>query len=129
MPRNPLSAGEVRQLSPAQRDHLIDHIDGAVAIVRAGPHLAPVRHSLLKLSLLQPQERGTTRPAFTILTERGRRAVGMILGECADALVRAGLLEQQNPLQVLRELKARLSPDGGQVPAASILGRRGKAHF
>jgi hypothetical protein len=99
----PVSESTIRNLSPNQRDLLVDHIDHAVDVVLSNQHLFNARNALMKLGLLKGTE--TIRPRTTVLTERGRMAVGMILGECADALVRAGLLEQENPLQVLAQLK------------------------
>lgn len=104
MSKRPLSDAEVRRLSSAQRDLLITHIDGDVAVTIG--HGTAARQALMRSGLLYPTVPGARRPRFTRLTERGRRAVGMILGDCADALVKAGLLEQANPLQVLQQLKA-----------------------
>jgi hypothetical protein len=50
----------------------------------------------------------------------------LILGEYADALVRAGLLEQMNPLQVLRALQARKTAPAG-IPAGIGSPSLGKA--
>lgn len=94
----------IRRLTASQRELLIDHIDGEVDVVTANHHMTGVRGSLMKAGLLLGT--ATKRPRTTILTEPGRRAVGMVLGDYADALVRAGLLEQENPLQVLQSLKA-----------------------
>ena len=44
-------------------------------------------------------------------------AVAMILGDYADALVRAGLLEQENPLLVLQRLKAARRGELPETPA------------
>ena len=104
MPRPPLTEGDVNRLTTSQRDMLVDHIDGEVEVIAT--HLARVRISLMQIGLLRGATCHTIRPRATVLTERGRMAVGMILGQCADRLVRAGLLEQENPLQVLRQLKA-----------------------
>jgi hypothetical protein len=100
-----LSDGAIRQLTSLQRDLLIDHIDGEVLLSMANRHLVQVRNALMRNGLLRGSSPHTIRPRGTVLTERGRAAVGMILGDCADALVRAGLLAQENPLQVLRRLK------------------------
>lgn len=126
MTARPLSSGEVRRLTTYQRDLLVDHIDGEMDVVTANRHLTGVRNSLMRVGLLKGATPNTNRPRCTVLTERGRMAVGMILGECADALVRAGLLKQRNPLQVLRDLKDQLSPDGEPVPISALL--RGKVH-
>jgi hypothetical protein len=98
--------GAIRKLSSAQRSFLIDHVDGEVELTPARRHLIQVRNSLMKMKLLRGAIAHTIRPRGTVLTEHGRYAVGVILGDYADGLVRAGLLEQENPLWVLKQLKA-----------------------
>jgi hypothetical protein len=108
----PISDGEIRRLTKSQRDFLIDHIDGEVAVVLANNHcISTVRTSLLKAGLLKGSPPNSQRPRATLLTERGRMAVGLVLADYADALVRAGVLDQQlTPLAVLRSLKALRNP-------------------
>ncbi len=98
-----------RKLSAAQRALLVDHIDGELTISTA--HQRPVRESLMRLGLLRGTTPHSNRPRATVLTEAGRMAVGKILGECADALIRAGLLQQERPLDVLRRLRAMRTGD------------------
>lgn len=110
----PLSDDSIRRLKPAQRDLLVDHIDGSVQL--SVSRLVQTRASLLKAGLLRGHPSHAARPPETVLTEAGRRAVGVILGDCADALVRAGLLAQENPLQVLAQLRAARSALSSAVP-------------
>jgi len=101
------SEAVVRLLSPAQREMLIAHIDAALDVTT--DQTQHVRAALMKAGFLRGHPFGAARPRLTVLTTEGRYAVGMILGSYADALVRAGLLEQENPLnalQALREMRA-----------------------
>lgn len=114
MTRPALTDGDVRRLTPNQRDLLIEHVDGEVDVVKSDHHQSIVRNSLMQLGMLRGTEK--VRPRFTVLTDRGRLALAMVLGQCADSLVRAGLLEQPNPLDVLRRLKEQLALDGPVIP-------------
>lgn len=117
-----ITDGEIRRLTSFQRNLLIDHIDGEVDVVMNDAHLVGVRNSLIKVGLLRGATNNTIRPRATVLTERGRMAVGMILGDYADALVRAGLLLQENPLAVLQRLKAaRQAPIAPAIAAVRAL--------
>jgi hypothetical protein len=110
MIKSTLSDAAIRKLSTHQRNLLIDHIDGEVDVVVSDPHKVQCRNALMALGLLRGSPTQAVRPRITVLTERGRMAVAMILGDYADALVRAGLLEQENPLLVLKRLKAARQP-------------------
>src|ERR1700682_2200011 len=99
-----LSDSSIRVLSRVQREMLVDHIDHPVEIV-IHEHFA-ARRALMAIGLLRGHPTGATRPRLTMLTEAGRHAVGIILGDYADALGRAGLLDQERPLDVLQELRA-----------------------
>lgn len=118
-----ISDETIRKLSSYQRTLLIDHIDGQVG-VRLVDNLVMARKALIEAGLLIGVPAGTMRPRYTSLTERGRMAVAMILGDYADALVRSGLLEQDNPLQALRQLQAsRQAPEySGYSPEISFPG-------
>ena len=100
-----ISDAAIRKLSSPQRNLLIDHIDGEVDVTVHGAHLVQCRNALIAYGLLRGSPIGASRPRATILTDRGRMAVAIILGDCADMLVRAGL-DQEAPLQVLQRLKA-----------------------
>jgi hypothetical protein len=127
-----LSEPAVRKLSAPQHDLLLAHIDGPVDVVAADSHMTQVRRSLLNLGLLRPHPHGAIRPKHTVLSSAGRHAVGTILAGYADALVNAGLMEQENPigaLQALRDLKMAGFPTrrparvpGSAIPAGNILG-------
>ncbi len=103
----PIGEHELRNLTTLQRNMLINHLDGEVSVTH---HDVVVRNSLVKIGLLRGATSHTTRPRATVLTDRGRMALAMVLGECADALIRAGIMEQESPLQVLLRLKASRSP-------------------
>jgi hypothetical protein len=115
-PYRPVSATEVRNLSQYQRDVLLDHIDGAVDVSISNPHLLAVRYSLMKIGMLMASTPGpaANRPRASVLTERGRMAVGMVLGQYADALVRVGLVHEETPMRVLQRLRS-----GGKPPVSA----------
>jgi hypothetical protein len=98
----------IRRLSQDQRDMLIEHIDRIVPIDQHRGRRT--LDWLLEHKLLKGHPSNTFRPTGTSLTQDGRAAVCIILGECADALIRAGLLELDNteetPLEVLRRMRA-----------------------
>jgi hypothetical protein len=105
-----LSDHAISRLSASQRSVLVDHVDGEVGVVVAAYRNLQARNSLIRIGLLRTAIPNAPRPRSTVLTEEGRRVLGAVLGEYADALVRAGLLDEENslsPLQVLRELKSR----------------------
>lgn len=120
-----ISDSKIRRMTSMQRDLLIDHIDGELDVHLTNVHLINVRNSLMKIGLLRGATNNTTRPRTTVLTERGRMAVGIILGDYADALVRAGLFEQENPLQVLRRLlESRRAESPPLIPRPGRPGRK-----
>ncbi len=96
--------GSVRRLSVAQREMLVEHVDRHVPVDnRPGPRIVQVRTWLVTSGLLKGYPAGAPRPTHTALTDEGRAAVGFILGQYADTLMRTGLLER--PLDVARYLK------------------------
>jgi hypothetical protein len=95
----------VERLSTNQRALLISHIDGPFEMAEADLHMMRTRQALLKSGLLRGAPFGSIRPRQTELTERGRQAVAIILAEAADNLIRAGLLEQENPGAAMRRLQ------------------------
>lgn len=117
-----LSDSSIRRLSITQREMLIAHIDREVDIVVAAPHLIPSRTALMNLGLLRRHPANAIRPRQTALTEAGRHAVSVILGDYADALVRAGYLEEAYPeepaMMVLQRLKASKRGVTPENPAA-----------
>jgi hypothetical protein len=116
------SESTVRMLSPQQRDLLIAHIDVPVEI--RTDNSQQVRSALIKAGFLRTHPYGAARPRHTELTTEGRYAVAMVLESYAAALVRAGLLEQENPigaLKALAEWKGTVrNPAPIPTPAASL---------
>jgi hypothetical protein len=112
MVKSTISDSAIRRLTAHQRDLLIDHIDGPVDVSVHNVHTVQCRNALIGYGLLRGTPTDAPRPRHTALTERGRMAVAIVLGDYADGLIRAGLLEQENPLEVLQRLKAdgRLEP-------------------
>ena len=88
-------------LRKAQRDFLMAHIDGPHPITTHGREWA-VRNSLLNHALIAYPIGGMKNPTSTHLTELGREVLGAILGDYADALVRAGCLEKAPPIKLVR---------------------------
>ena len=110
-----ISDQDIRNFSTQQHAFLLSHIDSQVEI-NVGDHAAGhTRNSLLRLGLLRVDPRDAVRPRYTVLTPIGRHAVGVILGDYADALVAAGLLaldqasENERPIDALRRLKETAS--------------------
>lgn len=104
----------VGRLTRRQRLLIIEHVDGKVDWADpARTGFVSVRNSLLTSGLLRGSGGFPRRPHFTALTEAGRSALAIILGWCADSLVRAGFGE--TPLQVLARLKAEKALEG-KVP-------------
>ena len=93
-------------LTPYQRKLLIAHIDGSLEMDYGRRHMARSWRALMEAKLLMGVPPNVPRPRRTKLTEAGRAAVGAILGEAADALVQAGLLEQVDPVAAIRRLQA-----------------------
>jgi hypothetical protein len=99
-----INPGMVRRLSLAKRDLLIEHIDTAVLVHHKHASRTIVAKSLMRDGLIRADMAGA-RPSATVLTPAGREAVAMILADYADAMVRAGLMEER-PLQILQALRA-----------------------
>ena len=85
------------ELTTLQRNCLIKHIDrgrkapAPMVAARNSPKLALIRRKLLRYD----------RPSFpteTWLTEDGRQVLSIVLGEYADALVRAGFTGIASPI-------------------------------
>jgi hypothetical protein len=133
-----ISDGVIRNFSAQKRALLLSHIDRAVEINVGDSAAGQTRNSMLALGLLRLAPPHCPRPRHTVLTQIGRYAVGIILGDCADALAAAGLLAldeaspDERPLDALRRLKASASqglppliaPGQNQTPVARPV-RRG----
>jgi hypothetical protein len=76
------------QLSRQQRDCLILHLDNPQSIKR-GPEFTTA-YSLMYRDLLRGD--APNFPRFTLLTELGREVLCAVLGDYADALVRAEII-------------------------------------
>jgi hypothetical protein len=87
------------RLSPPMRDVLIDHLDGGACRYlvpanvsgKVSRQLWAKKRSLVKLLRLGFLEWTDRSHKFTVITEAGRGALAGLLGEYADALLRAGL--------------------------------------
>jgi len=101
----PLTKTAIRNLRHSQTEVLIAHVDREVPINRLAPWELPARYSLIKMGLLRSIPTGAKRPRATTLSEAGREAVCFILAQYADALMQAGLLEDDR-VQALRDLLA-----------------------
>lgn len=119
---NEPTAFEVNQLTVYQRDMLVSHVDGAVDVVLDNHHLVNVRNSLMRIGMLRGDSTHgikSIRPRTTVLTDRGRLALAMLLGNYADALTKAGLLDQERPLKVLERIRGNkaVSAEAALQPA------------
>jgi hypothetical protein len=110
--RMKISDTAIRNLSVAQRDYLIRHVAiGRVPVNTGGPTAGP-RISLSGHGLIRGFPLTADRPRHTELTEHGRYAACLLLGDYADALVLAGFLElppDERPLATLQRMKAERS--------------------
>lgn len=110
-------AKEVRNLTSAQRNHLLRHIDGARIGVSAGSEFIVTSAALIRMNLVTAMPHNQPRPRYTIMTEAGRHAIAILLADAADSLVRAGVLDagppEETPMDVLRRLKAAKQRAGG----------------
>lgn len=87
-----------RALSQAQRELLIDHVDGSSALeiaVIAGER-SGARKVLIAKRLIRPDRR--ERPRSTVITDDGRQVLSWVLAEYADALARAGCVGIATPI-------------------------------
>lgn len=82
------------RLSQAQREYLVDHIDGARPITAESVDAA-TRRALLHQELIYVIPCGSQRPVKTALTDLGRATLGAFLGMEADRLRRAGVLGER----------------------------------
>jgi hypothetical protein len=86
-----------------QRDLLIAHIDGP-QLLAIGPETS-TRTALIDRKLLRFDTYASLRPKNTIITALGREVLCAILGDYADALVRAGALTKVPPIVFKRSPK------------------------
>lgn len=120
-----LSSTEIRKLTLLQREVLVSHVGGDQPVIRGPAWQTP---KLIDLKCLRAINGGR----ITTLTERGRHAAAVILGEYADALVAAGCLEPDvRPIDMLARLKAdkRPEPDTPAELAAIMAADRSPARL
>lgn len=108
-------------LTAAQRDMLIEHLDGVeVGIVRKHPVRTRIQFSLVQLKLLCFPDPSAKFPMATRITEAGRQRLAATLAAYADALLRVAksdllmhqtgpIPEPENSLESLQWLLARRS--------------------
>jgi hypothetical protein len=113
-----ISAAFIARLSVAQREELIKHVPAPQPIVRwRDDNRLKTILRLMELDLLRGDQPIT--PRFTHLTMLGREAVAHVLGQYADALVAAGVLERQRrPLDLAA--KIRLAADQTRLIPARL---------
>jgi hypothetical protein len=119
--KTPITDAFVRKVSIAQRQILIEHIDGAVPVVRGDQCRTQTTNALLANGLLRDASHcgvGSSRPRETLLTERGRETVARVLAEYADALSKVMELADAEirPLQMLQRLKQMRAATRWTVP-------------
>lgn len=118
-----ISEDFVRDLKQRQRDLIVEHVDGTVAIIANDKTRWATRFTLIKMGLLRYNGR-SMRPHSTELTEAGRQALGMILGWYADSLVKAGygpdtFLDALKRLRTREvEVPAEIAPDPAPRPVS-----------
>jgi hypothetical protein len=104
-----VSRTRVAFLSKFQRDFLIEHIDRQVPIIRAEHGArAKTANALIAAGMLRLVPTGARFPQGTKLTDVGREAVCIILGEYADALSRAGIFSGDDALAAVRNIVAAM---------------------
>lgn len=112
-----MSARSIASRMPkAQRDLLIAHIDGPQPLTIG--HESMVRNALLARDLLRFNDRTAFRPKTTHLTDTGREVLCIILGDYADALVRAGALDEA-PTIVLKRSPKIAEPAEPELPLSA----------
>jgi len=106
----------IKKLTKLQREFLIDHVDGMRPFIDQ-PVDNQVRESLITRHMIryEPDIRSRLgRPDGTVLTDDGRSALGYVLGDYADALIRAlearqefnNITREKELVVVLREAAA-----------------------
>jgi hypothetical protein len=114
-----LEEGFPMSLSTTMRDVLIEHLDGAaVPIVRRPGDRDRVVKALILRGLLKVNSNQAKAPTHTLITEPGRAELAALLGEYADAIVRAKFqmppqAEAETPMRLVRAGRPEV---GGQSP-------------
>jgi len=129
-----LNARDISELTKAQRNVLLEHIDGPIPLERNGldrknSFRIHTINYLLGKGLLRngTHDAFTQRPRALCLTEAGREVVAAILAGYAEALIAAGCLEPGflSPLKILERLKterkSEIQPKTALEPAVSAM--------
>lgn len=94
-----------RRLSHAQRELLIAHVPAHCPVDNTISKPAADRRrtarSLIGEELIR-YETDSERPMFSVLTETGREVVAVVLGDYAEALIRAGYTGLESPIVALK---------------------------
>ena len=109
---------EAGRLSRVQREVLVAHvrekqpIDNTIGATEGW--FRKTCQSLLHRELIRLDQTGSpARARFTVLTDLGRETVCHVLGEYADGLVTAGILERLPIITVRQRVAYSIVPDGG----------------
>lgn len=95
----PSNDGIADDLSAAQKEYLVDHLDGQRPLANRNAHEVRTRGSLLARGFIHHKETITSRPTATVLTDKGRDALCAILAEYAEQLLRAEQEFLKRPVQ------------------------------
>ena len=105
---------EAGRLSRSMRQILVAHVrENQPVDYTIGPIEGLFRracHALLSRDLIRYDHPQSPRPKFTILTDLGRETVCYVLGEYADGLVTAGVLERPPTIKVRQRRAYSLAP-------------------
>lgn len=103
--------GIANSMSAPQRDILLRHIEGPVKVIRAQWSSTEILFRKKLIRDIRPGAPGAF-PKESVITTLGREVACFILGDYADALIRAGYLE--------REVRARIQPIAPPRPKRAI---------
>jgi hypothetical protein len=80
----------LRPLSTMQRDLLVAHIDGTeVPVLRNVPFRYQAQAALVARGWLRWLPNNTSRPTASVITQRGRKELALLLAEWAEVIVQA----------------------------------------
>ena len=105
------------ELSFTSRDLLIEHVDGSndVPVPVYVTERCAARNGLIAKGLVRPDRK--ERATKTIITDDGRQVLAYVLGDYADALIRAGYSGLASPVIVRPRLIAVEASAPELVPA------------
>lgn len=110
------SQERARSLSVRQRQFLLRHIDGPVPVETFN---AKTIHPLVAKGLIKCIP--PVNPSNTELTRDGRFALGIILGDAADLLSSAGIIDKEASRRVMLFIELRERRGGTQVPPGQYI--------